>query len=99
MKMKNIKDIEIIIQKHKKELEEKFGLRKIGIFGSYVRGDQVQDSDIDILVEIERPMGFIKFIKLENHLSQILDSKVDIVTKKALKPYIGRRILQEVQYV
>jgi hypothetical protein len=97
--MKNIKDIEIIIQKHKKELEEKFGLRKIGIFGSYVRGDQVQDSDIDILVEIERPMGFIKFIKLENHLSQILDSKVDIVTKKALKPYIGRRILQEVQYV
>ena len=97
--MKNIKDIEIIIQKHKKELEEKFGLRKIGIFGSYVRGDQVQDSDIDILVEIERPMGFIKFIKLENHLSQILDSKVDIVTKKALKPYIGRRILQEVHYV
>ena len=97
--MKNIKDIEIIIQKHKKELEENFGLRKIGIFGSYVRGDQVQDSDIDILVEIERPMGFIKFIKLENHLSQILDSKVDIVTKKALKPYIGRRILQEVHYV
>ncbi len=97
--MKNIKDIEIIIQKHKKELEEKFGLREIGIFGSYVRGDQLQDSDIDILVEIERPMGFIKFIKLENHLSQILDSKVDIVTKKALKPYIGRRILQEVQYV
>ena len=97
--MKNIKDIEIIIQKHKKELEEKFGLRKIGIFGSYVRGEQLQDSDIDILVEIERPMGFIKFIKLENHLSQILDSKVDIVTKKALKPYIGRRILQEVKYV
>ncbi len=99
MKINNIKDIEIIIQKHKKELEEKFGLRKIGIFGSYVRGDQVQDSDIDILVEIERPMGFIKFIKLENRLSQILDSKVDIVTKKALKPHIGRRILQEVQYV
>ena len=74
-------------------------MRKIGIFGSYVRGDQIQDSDIDILVEIERPMGFIKFIKLENRLSQILDSKVDIVTKKALKPYIGRRILQEVQYV
>ena len=97
--MKNIKDIEIIIQKHKKELEEKFGLRKIGIFGSYVRGDQVQDSDIDILVTIERPMGFIKFIKLENHLSQILGTKVDLVTKKALKPYIGRRILQEVQYV
>ena len=60
--MKTIKDIEIIIQKHKKDLEEKFGLREIGIFGSYVKGSQLQDSDIDILVEIERPMGFIKFI-------------------------------------
>ncbi len=97
--MKTIKDIEIIIQKHKKELEERFGLREIGIFGSYVRGNQLQDSDIDILVAIERPMGFIKFIKLENHLSQILGTKVDLVTKKALKPYIGRRILQEVHYV
>lgn len=97
--MKTIKDIEIIIQKHKKELEERFGLREIGIFGSYVRGNQLQDSDIDILVAIERPMGFIKFIKLENHLSQILGAKVDLVTKKALKPYIGRRILQEVHYV
>ena len=97
--MKTIKDIEIIIQNHKKELEERFGLREIGIFGSYVRGNQLQDSDIDILVAIERPMGFIKFIKLENHLSQILGTKVDLVTKKALKPYIGRRILQEVHYV
>jgi len=97
--MNTIKDIEIIIQKHRKELEEEFGLREIGIFGSYVRGDQLQKSDLDILVEIERPMGFIKFIKLENHLSQILGVKVDLVTKKALKHYIGKRILQEVQYV
>lgn len=97
--MKTIKDIEIIIQKHRKELEEEFGLREIGIFGSYVRGEQLKDSDIDVLVEIERPMGFIKFIKLENHLSQIFGTKVDLVTKKALKPYIGKRILQEVQYV
>ena len=97
--MNTIKDIEIIIQKHRKELEEEFGLREIGIFGSYVRGEHLQESDIDILVEIERPMGFIKFIKLENHLSQILGVKVDLVTKKALKPYIGKRILQEVQYV
>ncbi|MBW1694255.1 MAG: nucleotidyltransferase family protein [Deltaproteobacteria bacterium] len=97
--MKTIKDIEIIIIKNRKELEEKFGLKEIGIFGSYARGDQLQDSDIDILVEIERPMGFIKFIKLENHLSQILGVNVDLVTRKALKPYIGKRILQEVQYV
>ena len=100
--MKTIKDIETIIQKHKKELEEKYGLKEIGIFGSYVRGEQLQDSDIDILVKIEmeeKVTKAVKFIRLENHLSQILGTKVDLVTKKALKPYIGRRILQEVQYV
>jgi uncharacterized protein len=97
--MKTLIDIEAIIQKNKKELGEKYGLKEIGIFGSYARGDQEENSDIDILVEVERPMGFIKFIKLENHLSQILGVKVDMVTKKALKPYIGKRILKEVQYV
>ena len=97
--MKTIVDIEAIIQKNKKELEEKYGLKEIGIFGSYVRGNQEENSDIDILVEVERPMGFVKFIKLENHLSQILGVKVDLVTKKALKPYIGKKILKEVLYV
>lgn len=97
--MKTIKDIKKIIQKNKKELKEKYGLIEIGIFGSYVRGEQDENSDIDILVEVKRPMGFVKFIKLENHLSKIFGAKVELVTKKALKPYIGRRILQEVQYV
>lgn len=64
-----------------------------------MKGDQDESSDIDLLVEVERPMGFVKFIKLENHLSRILGIKVDLVTKKALKPHIGRRILQEILYV
>lgn len=97
--MKTFEDIERIIQKNKKELKEKYGLKEIGIFGSYIKGEQDENSDIDMLVEVERPMGFVKFIKLENYLSQILGIKVDLVTKKALKPYIGRQILQEVQYV
>ncbi len=97
--MKTVKDIEKIIQNNKKELKEKYGLREIGIFGSYIRGEQDKNSDIDILVVVERPMGFVKFIRLENHLSQKLGIKADLVTKKALKPYIGGRILQEVQYV
>ncbi len=97
--MKTFKEIEEIIQKNKKELKEKYKLKEIGIFGSYVKGKQDEDSDIDMLVEVERPMGFVKFIKLEQHLSKILGIKVDMVTKKALKPYIGKQILQEVQYV
>ena len=97
--MKTINEIEKIIQRHKQELNEKYGLITIGVFGSYVRGDQDSESDLDVLVEVRRPMGFVKFIKLENYLSELLGVKVDLVTKKALKPDIGRRILQEVQYV
>ena len=55
----------------------------IGLFGSYVRGDQDSKSDLDVLVEVQRPMGFVKFIRLENHLSQLLSVKVDLVTKKS----------------
>ena len=97
--MKTIDEIEKIIKKNKIELNEKYGLISIGIFGSYGRGEQNKDSDLDLLVEVRRPMGFVKFIRLENHLSQLLGVKVDMVTKKALKPNIGKRILQEVQYV
>ena len=97
--MKTFGEIEKIIKKNKKELNEKYGLISIGIFGSYCRGDQYTDSDLDLLVEVRRPMGFVNFIRLENHLTQLLGVKVDMVTKKALKPNIGKRILQEVQYV
>ena len=97
--MKTVKDLEKTINKNRKELKEIYGLKEIGIFGSYVTGKQDGNSDIDILVEVEMPMGFVKFIKLENYLSRILGVKVDLVTKKALKPCIGRRILQEVRYV
>jgi predicted nucleotidyltransferase len=97
--MKTFAEIEKLIKNNKKELNEKYGLISIGIFGSYGREKQYTDSDLDLLVEVRRPMGFVKFIRLENHLSQLLGVKVDMVTKKALKPNIGKRILQEVQYV
>lgn len=97
--MKDFEEIRKLLIKHKGEFTEQFGLKEIGIFGSYVRGEQSEESDIDILVELEKPVGFIKFLKLENALSQILGARVEIVTKKALKPHIGKRILQEVRYV
>ena len=74
-------------------------MKEFGIFGSFVRGEQGADSDLDILVEFEKPIGFVKFLKLENKLSELFGVKVELVTKKALKPYIGKRILQEVRYV
>ena len=97
--MKNFEEIKEIIQKYKGELKEQYGLKEIGIFGSYVRGEQNEESDLDILVELEKPVGFVRFLKLESALSQLLGVPVEIVTKKALKPNIGKRILQEVRYV
>ena len=97
--MKTFKEITSTIRNNRKELQQDYGLLKIGIFGSYARDEQDKNSDIDILVEIKRPMGLIKLMGLERRLSGLLNTKVDLVTKKALKPYIGKRVLEEVRYV
>ena len=97
--MKSLEEIKKIIQSHKENLRKEYGVKEIGIFGSYVRGAQNDISDVDILIELEKPIGFVRFMKLEKNISALLGIKVDLVTKKALKPYIGKEILQEVQYV
>lgn len=68
----------------------------MGIFGSYVRGEQDSESDLDILVEFDEAPGLFEYIRLEDYLSEILGIKVDLVMKSALKPAIGKRILEEV---
>jgi len=88
--------IKEIIEKHKDELKKQYGVKEIGIFGSFVRGEAKEDSDVDILVEFERPIGFFKFLELEEYLSKLIDRKVDLVSKKALKSHIGKYILEEV---
>lgn len=80
-------------------LKEKYNVIKIGIFGSYVRGEQKKRSDIDIIVEFDSPIGFFQFIRLENYLSRLLGKKVDLVTKKAIKPILRKEIINEVEYV
>ncbi len=97
--MKTFEDIKEVLHKHKDEFRKQFGLKEIGIFGSYIRGEQNEGSDVDILIELEKPISFVRFMKLENALSELLGVQVELVTKKALKPHIGKRILQEVQYV
>lgn len=79
-------------------LKEQFKVESIGIFGSYTKGTQRKDSDIDILVEFEESAdsSLLDFIRLENYLSEILKLKVDLVEKTALKPRIGMHILEEV---
>jgi predicted nucleotidyltransferase len=99
--MKALEELKSHLEKLKPALKEKFGVETIGIFGSYTRGEQTKKSDVDILVEFSEnaKIGFFKFLDLEEFLSRKLGVKVDLVTKDALKPYIGKRILQEVVMV
>ncbi|MCK4766351.1 MAG: nucleotidyltransferase family protein [Candidatus Aminicenantes bacterium] len=97
--MQHIENIKKIIDAHKQEIMEKYYVSEIGVFGSYVRDEQETGSDIDILVSFKKPIGFIKFMRLEFYLSELLGQKVDLVTKEALKPNIGSLILKEAQYV
>ncbi len=77
-------------------LAERYQVESLGVFGSYVRHDQSPESDLDVLVTFYEPPGLLKFIELENYLSDVLGVKIDLVMKDALKPRIGERILQEV---
>jgi uncharacterized protein len=90
-------DIIKTLKKHEKEIREKYKVKKIGVFGSYVRGDIKETSDIDVLVEFERPIGW-EFFDIKEFLEEILGKDVDLVTVGALKPQLKDRVLKEVVY-
>ncbi|MCK4532844.1 nucleotidyltransferase family protein [bacterium] len=97
--MKNLSEIKKILEENKKFLREKYGVKGMGIFGSYLRSEAKESSDLDILVEFEKSIGLLTFVELENYLSNILGIKVDLVMKGVLKPRIGKHILKEVVYL
>jgi len=76
-------------------LAERYGVETLEVFGSYVRQEQRPCSDLDILVSFSEPPSLLKFIALENYLSDVLGVKVDLVMKDSLKPAIGKVILSE----
>jgi len=82
--MRTIDEIKGILEKHKESIRREYGVKIIGIFGSWARGEQGEGSDIDILVELERPIG-LKFFELWDKLENILGIKVDLLTVNAVK--------------
>ncbi|MBU0994490.1 MAG: nucleotidyltransferase family protein [Proteobacteria bacterium] len=84
---------------HKQELSEKYGVIRIGLFGSYARGDIREDSDIDIAVEIESKNKFRSFFGLKKYLEDNLKNKVDLGIESTLKPIAKKQILKEMIYV
>ena len=100
----NIKTIEEImgtLEAHKEEVCRKYKVREIGIFGSFVRGEQKKRSDIDILVEFDQRNipGLLKFIEMERYLEKLLRKKVDLVRKGGIRPELRKIILKEVVYI
>ena len=97
--MKTPDEIRGILSRNSEALRERFAVRRLGLFGSFARGEQSDASDLDVLVEFDSPVDFFKFIELSEHLEALTGMKVDLVTQGALKPHIGRRILSEVSYL
>ncbi len=97
--MKALEEIKKILAKHKAEVQEKYGVKEIGIFGSFVRGEQKRQSDIDILVEYSTLLDIFLLIDLEDYLRKILKRKVDLVRKGAIRPELKEIISKEVVYI
>ncbi len=93
------KEVIEIIRSIKTEIRARYGVQRLGLFGSYARERQRKRSDIDILVAFSRDIDLFDFLDLREYLESKLNSKVDLVMETALKPAIGRHILAEVEYV
>ena len=88
-------DVIETLKKHEREIKERYGVRRIGVFGSYVRGEQKETSDIDILVEFNEPT-FDNFMNLSFYLEGLFGKKVDLITTRGMSPYISPVVEKEV---
>jgi predicted nucleotidyltransferase len=96
--MLSLETIKNKLVEHKQRLYSRYGLSNIAIFGSYARNQQTDRSDVDILVEFNKPIG-IDFIDLAEDLEQILSIKVDLVSRRGLKERHFKAIEKELYYV
>jgi len=99
MSVQTKESILLLIQEHQSQIRD-LGVRRLGLFGSFVRGRQDGDSDVDVLVEFEPgKKTFDNFIQIAFFLEELFERRVELVTPEALSPHIGPHILSEVEYV
>lgn len=96
--MNNLEEIKKTLLRNKFYLIEKFNIDEIAVFGSYSRGDENSESDIDIMVSFKKPIG-LEFVDLSIELEKILNHKIDLVSKNAIKPRMMKKISDELIYV
>lgn len=94
----NLTTVIELFKRNRVELDQR-GVKSLGIFGSVVRGEATVSSDIDVLVEFNRPVGLFEFIRLKYYLEEITSCQVDLVTHDAIRPAMREAILSEVVYV
>ena len=99
--VKSVEEVKAVLKEHKAEVCQKYRVREIGVFGSFVRGEQTQRSDVDILVEFapRNIPGLLKLIELEIYLEKLLRKKVDVVIKSGIRRELRKGILKEVVYI
>jgi len=97
--MREKDDIIRQIREMRQELRERYHVSRIGIFGSFSQGRQTERSDLDLMVEFERPIGMLAFVHLRDDISQRLGLKIDLVTPDGLHPLIREAVMREVIYV
>jgi predicted nucleotidyltransferase len=93
--MKTLDEIRTIIRQHRDILAEKYGVAVVGVFGSYVRGEQKGQSDIDLLVDILQPISLLELVGAEIYLSEVLSAKVDLVPKRDVREELRETIFAE----
>jgi len=96
---KSLKEVLNIIKENKKFLEDRYKVKEIAVFGSFVRGEQKRGSDVDILVDFYEVPDLLEFISLERYLQRILRKKVDLVRKPVVRKELKEKILSEMVYI
>ena len=97
--MMKLTEMKRALKSNKEFLRQQYGVKEIGIFGSFARGEQKKKSDVDVLVEFEDMPDLIKFIELERKLQRLLGKKVDLVRKGAIREELKDSILRDVTIV
>jgi len=83
--VKSTQEILGLLQRARPELSRRFGVRRLGLFGSYARGEQAEDSDVDIVVEVDPSIG-LKFIDLADAIEELLGVRAEVISRRAIKP-------------
>ena len=96
--MKTLDQLKKLLAECKPELREKYHVKKLGIFGSYARGEEALSSDLDVMVDFEKPIG-LDFVTLAEELESLLGVDVDLVSANAIKPRMMEAIKEELVYV